>query len=917
MHSQVQAYLLPVFDCLPAEIVTHILASFVFGEKVNMRGTSMNYLVKFIKLFSVPFSSVIFFSAALLNAADTERLKKDIVPTYQSINMKLDARETAYGGNVNIALTVKNQTNSFIFHAEDMTIVDVVLMSKDEEIKSTYAKGENGRITLTSEEPLLPGDYTLGISFTASFNTQAVGLYRTEAGGEHYLFTQFEESDARKAFPCFDEPAFKFPYQITLTIPQENIAVSNTPVEIESSSDGWKTMTFKKTEPLPSYLLAIAVGPFETVEVPDMPVPTRILCVKGKSNLTSETARITPPLMKALVDYFERPYPYEKLDLIAVPEFWAGGMENAGAITFRETVILHDPQSISIGQRQSLVAVMAHELAHMWFGDLVTMEWWDDLWLNESFASWMGDKIAEQEFPKLGIGISTVETSLRAMVSDARPTAIAIRPPDSKTADLLSNIGAVYSKGQAVLLMMERWLGEATFRKGIINYINENEWKNATAAELWKALSQVSGKDVEHTLGKFVTQPGVPLVTAEVLENNKLRLTQKRFMNFGNTAPEELLWQVPVSLKYGDGTATKEFSILLSSAEETVTLPLDGQLQWIYPNISSAGYYRWKLPEEMFTNLVENSQKYLNTAERIGLLRNLSALLDAGEISGGAYLQTLSLFANDPEPIVIDNLISSIGKVKEALITDELKEEYAGYINQMLKPALDRYGLEARPDESEEVALLRPSLISWLADEGQNEKVRQYLTALAKKYLDDPTSVDPALAGLAIRAYAKNGDAALFENFKNRMETAQVPVVRSRFLYALGSFEDTAIMRLALDCCLNGKLSAQEAMVIPYSLASISEERDMFIFNWVMANYDVIKTRIPKTSLPGMAHWGGGCSLERLAKAREFFTHESRKQEETELILNRVSAQVNDCVNLREREGASVANYLKKFASTN
>jgi len=877
----------------------------------------MHAISRITRVLSIAICLIISIRYSAIYAADTERLKRDVIPTFQSINLKIDARETEYGGNVNMALTVKNQTSSFIFHAEEMTIVDLVLTGKDGEIKSSYASGENGRTTLTTEKALAPGEYQLGISFTASFNTQAVGLYRTEAGGEHYLFTQFEESDARKAFPCFDEPVFKFPYQMTLTIPEEHIAISNTPPEIESASEGWKTITFKKTEPLPSYLLAITAGPLETVEVTDMPIPTRIVCVKGKSNLTGEAAKITPPILNALVDYFERPYPYEKLDLIAVPEFWAGAMENAGAITFRETALLQDPQLISVSQRQGLITTMAHELAHMWFGDLVTMEWWDDLWLNESFASWMGDKISHQVYPNLGIGISTVETSLRAMNGDARPTALAIRPPDSKTADLLSNIGAVYSKGQAVLLMMERWLGEATFRKGVLHYLKENEWKNTTAADLWQALSETSGKDVESALGTFIVQPGVPLVTVEMTNNNQIQVTQKRFMNFGTEAPEELLWQIPVSIKYSDGQETKEKSFLMTKPEELVELENSGPIQWLYPNVNSAGYYRWQIPNNMLTTLCENSQELLGPEERIGLLRNLSALLDAGEISGGSYLQTLSLFADDSEPVVIDNLISSIGKVKEALVPDDLKNEYAAYINQMLKPALDRFGLEAKPGESEVVSLLRPSLISWLADEGQNEKVQQHLVTLAKKYLADPTSIDPSLIGLCVRTYAKTADSEVFEDFKSRFETAQVPAVRSRFLYALGSFEDSAIIKTALEFALNGKLSAQETMVIPSSVGSDSDEKEMMIFNWMMANYDTIARRIPKTSLPGMARWGGGCSLEKLATAREFFTHESRKLEETEQILNRVAAQVNDCVGLREREGASVAAYLKQFDLAN
>ncbi len=857
------------------------------------------------------------FWLSVAKAADTERLKKDVIPTFQTINLKIDARETEYGGNVNMALTVKNAANSFIVHAEDITLIDIILSGKDGEISVSPELGEYGRTTLTCAKELTPGEYTLGISFTASFNTQAVGLYRSESGGEHYLFTQFEESDARKAFPCFDEPAFKYPFQLTLTIPEEHIAISNTPVEIESASEGWKTITFKKTEPLPSYLLAIAAGPLETVDVPDMPIPTRIVCAKGKNYLTGETAKITPPLMTALIKYFERPYPYEKLDLIAVPEFWAGGMENAGAITFRETLLLLDPEAITVSQKLSLVSVMSHELAHMWFGDLVTMEWWDDLWLNESFASWMGDKIAHQEFPTLGIAVSEVESGLGAMVGDARPTALAIRPPQSKTADLLSGFGFIYSKGQAILLMIERWLGEETFRKGINQYLQENEWKNATAAQLWSALSTVSAKDVEGTLGNFITKPGVPLVTVEVIDNKKLRLTQKRFMNFGVTAPEEILWQIPVALKYNDGKETREFSLVMSQPEEIITLESGGELQWLFPNVSAAGYYRWQVPDDMLANLAENSQKYLNAQERIGLLRNLAALLDAGEISGGIYLKTLNAFASDPEPVVIDNLISGLGKVKEAFAPDDLKKEFAAYVNRMLKPALDRFGLEAKSGESEEAALLRPSLISWLADEGENEEVQIYLTTLAKNYLSEPTSIDPALAGLCVRTYAKDGDNKLFEDFKNRFETAQVPAVRSRFLYALGSFEDPEIIKSALDYALHAKLSAQEVLTIPFSISSPSEEKEMMIFNWVMENYGIIAKRIPEANLPGMARFGGGCSHEKLQKAREFFTHESRILKETNIILARVSDQVSDCVNLREREGESVAAFLKQFAASN
>jgi len=870
---------------------------------------------RIVRTFNLLILAISGLSIVQLHAADTERLKKDVVPTFESINLKIDPRETTYGGNVSIALSVKNETNSFIFHAEEIMIVDLILSGKQGEIKTSTAAGENGRITLTADKPLAPGEYQLGISFTASYNTQAVGLYRTEVGEESYLFTQFEESDARKAFPCFDEPAFKFPYQITVTIPEENLAISNTPIEIEAGSEGWKTMTFKKTEPLPSYLLALAIGPLETVDVPNMPIPTRVVCVKGKGNLTEEAVKVAPPLLNALVAYFQRPYPYEKLDLIAVPEFWAGAMENAGAITFRETVLLLDPKTIAVSQKSNLVTTMAHEMSHMWFGDLVTMEWWDDLWLNESFASWMGDRISQQEFPNLGVGIGIVETGLFAMNGDALPTALAIRPPQSKTADLLGNIGAVYSKGQAVLLMIERWLGEESFQKGVLLYLKQNEWKNATAADLWKALSEASGKDVEKTLGTFIVQPGVPLVSVEMAGDNQIRLTQKRFANYGVTVPQDIQWEIPVAIKYFDGKETRQKTWEMTKTEELVNLESRGPIQWVFPNVNSAGYYRWHVPSNMLAKLLESPEKFLSVEERVGLLSNLAALLDAGETSGAEYLNSLSLFANDPDPSVIDNLTGGLRNIKSSFGTDNLKTEFAEYVNHLLKPALDRFGLEAKPGENENITLLRPSLINWLADEGQNEQVGSYLVTLAKKYLEDPASIDPSMAGVCIRAYAKTGDRSLFEDFKKRIESAQVPAVRSRFLYALGNFTDSALIQSALDYCLNGKLYPQEVLVIPFVISGQSEERDDLMLNWVMNNFDAIKARIPKPNLSRLAYFGSGCSAERLTKAKEFFSQADHKTEDTDMLLARMTASVGDCVGLREREGASVTNYLKKFAS--
>ena len=874
----------------------------------------MNFSMQRYGLIWGAIFAVLAINLSPLFAADTIRLKKEVVPTFQTIDLKIDAREADYSGTVSIDLEVLNPTNEFIFHAEDIELNKVLLTDGEKELDYTLSSGENGRVTLTTNDKMKKGSYKLEIDFTTSFNTQAVGLYRTEVDGESYLFTQFQESDARKAFPCFDEPAFKFPYQMTLSVPQEHIAIANTPVAKETAANGWKTYEFEKTKPLPSYLLAIATGPLETVDVPDMPIPTRIVTVKGKTHLASQAIKSTPPILKELVAFFGRPYPYKKLDLIAVPEFWPGAMENAGAITYRESLLLFD-KTPTISQLRRQASVTAHELAHMWFGNLVTMAWWDDLWLNESFATWMGTKVSHKVYPDYGLGISSVRRGLGAMTSDARPTAIAIRPPGTETADLLRNIGAIYSKGQAVLSMIENWVGEEKFRQGVVNYINDNAWGNATASDLWSSLTKSSGKNVDSVLMTFIVQPGVPLITITAGKDNEIILTQSRFSNYEVEVTRQL-WQIPVTLKYFDGQSVKKKSLLLTEKDQIVTLDTRSAPKWIFPNASTTGYYRWQVSEEMLVELMDNARDYLNPSERIGLLSNLSALLDAGEIKGSDFLDALSIFADDKDPAVIGSLMASLSKVEHAFTPDELKSDFAVYVNHLLMPSLERLGMEAVDGENEEEALLRPRLINWLADEGQNEEVRSYLKTVARKYLEDPASIDPSLVGVSLNNYAKDGDSELFEDFKSRFLAAKVPAVRSRFLRTLGQFRDSALINRALEYTLNGELYPQEMFSIPFAVSSHSEQKDQFIFEWFLENYDVLIAKLPETFSTRMVFIAGGCSLDKFKMGKEFFTDEDRVVEGTHQQLARVEAQVNDCVNLRSREGESVAEYLKKFAAT-
>ncbi len=483
-------------------------------------------------------------------AAAGSRLERKVVPTFESVRLALDPAQPAYTGSVRIELHAREATSTFDFHARKINFERLALTRATEgsppgdrrEVPLQHAaEGESVRVTTAA--PLEPGAYTLEIDFSADFDSQATGLYRLQADGAWYAFTQFEATDARGAFPCWDEPDFKIPFQVTLVVPKDDLAIGNTPVVRETIAGDRRTVVFEKTPPLPTYLLAIASGPLATVAVQGMPVPGRVVTVKGSARLAQEAARVMPPLVAALEKYFGIPYPYRKLDVLAVPEFWPGAMENAGAITFADRFLLIDPRAASVDQKRSLALIMAHEMAHMWFGDLVTMRWWDDLWLNESFASWMGDRVSDQVFPEFRAELAQVPGMDRAMRTDALLSTRAMRQPVEGVENLEQLADELaYDKGQAVLTMFERWLGPETFRKGVVDYLKAHQWGNAAAADLWASLSKAAGKDVGAAMATFLDQPGVPLVRAEVTPDGRVRLTQCRFLNYGVPPPRPSTW---------------------------------------------------------------------------------------------------------------------------------------------------------------------------------------------------------------------------------------------------------------------------------------------------------------------------------------------------------------------------------------
>ncbi|MFQ5511785.1 MAG: M1 family metallopeptidase [Candidatus Krumholzibacteriia bacterium] len=867
-----------------------------------MRHTASRLVILALVMYAVP---------VMAATAKTTRLDANVAPTSQTIELELDADRVDYRGTVRIELEVDRPTRSFRFHAEEMKLDRVELRGKKGEVGLKLEPGDHGMFEATAERKLGRGSYTLEIDFSKEYNTRAVGLYRMEKDGLGYLFTQFEAVDARKAFPCWDEPIFKIPFQMTVRIPEGQNVVTNTPVASVSEAGGVKTVAFRKTKPMPTYLLAIAAGPLESAEIPGLSVPGRVYTVKGQRHLAALAAELTPPILEALEEYFGRRYPYAKLDLIAIPEYWPGAMENPGAVTFADRILLVDPKAASITQRRTLALVTAHELAHMWFGDLVTMAWWDDLWLNESFADWLGEKITARLFPEYKVELWRMRQVQGLMRGDARPSSAPIRKPINTPAEIWEDLGLAYGKGKQVLRMVEQWIGEEAFRKGVVDYVNANEWGNTVAGDLFDALSGSAGRDLEGIFSSFLDQPGYPMVSLALQPDGALKLRQERFVNADVEAPD-LKWKVPIRLKYSDGTTTHTRTFLLE--ERTAEIHLDVNVAWAMPDGGAFGYYRWIAPEKMMTHMAANPGETLDERERAAFLGNTRALLSAGEVGGGSYLGLLSAFAKSARPEIVDAMLADLDAVETALVTDDLNDEFAYYVRETLRPALERFGLEAAEGEAKAVSLLRPRMIERLGAHGRQADVRKHCRKLARAYMDDPASVDPTLAGVALRVAAIEGTAEDFEAYKDRFEKARVPAERQRYLSALGAFEDTGLQDRALDYILSGSLRPTELFAIPGGVASTAAGRDK-VYRWLTENYDAITAKIPPDFAAFMPFFVSGCSEERLQAAREFFDHPGHSVDGTAKNLAKVADQVGDCINLREREAAAVADYLSRLAA--
>jgi alanyl aminopeptidase len=477
-------------------------------------------------------------------------------------------------------------------------------------------------------------------------------------------------------------------------------------------------------------------------------------------------------------------------------------------------------------------------------------------------------------------------------------------------ANLLSQVDALtYQKGQSVIEMMETWLGPETFRRGVLAYLKEHEWGNATEADLWRALSKASGRDVGAMGSTYFNQPGIPLVRGELLEGGRIVLRQSRFLNYGLQDSVSRLWQIPLSIRYPTPKGIARQTILLKGADTTVALAgLAAPPPWIQLNVDQSGYYRWRVEGAAMTRLAREAVHVLTPRERFGFLLNAYALLKGGTIGGDEYAKLLVGFGNDPDPSVVSAVADGVGAIEAYFVTKDIQAPFAEYVRRVLGSSLARIGLEEKAGESPSVSSLRPDLFLTLADYGQDETLRGYARKEADRYLAGE-NIDPSMLGVALHVAALDGDEPLFNAFLKRFEGDPVPSERGRLLGAIGTFESPELRARAFDYVLSGPLKPQE---LNYLLGSMGKrpEHEEEVWSWVTAHYDKIVKRIPSLYVIYLPWFASGCELSRLEAARAFFADPAHLPPGTEAELLKMEASVTECAGLRQREGAALRAYL-------
>jgi len=842
------------------------------------------------------------------------RLPRHVIPTRYEIQLEPDLDKALFHGQETVTVIVVQPTTVIVMNATELSVNQAYL--ENNQIQRLDASIELDkalqRCHLTFAKSVTPGQWHLTIVFRGTLNDKLRGFYRStykDASGmtQTLAITQFEATDARRAFPCWDEPNFKAIFATTLVVDPSLTAVSNTSVISESVENGKKIVRFADSMTMSTYLVAFVVGRLESTTPRFVgKTPLRLWTVPGKQSLTAFGHDIAAASLEFFERYYGIPYPGDKLDLLAIPDFASGAMENLGAITFRETALLVDPHGGTHSELERVADVVAHENAHMWFGDLVTMSWWNGLWLNEAFATFM-ELLAVDAWKPEWKRWDTFSVARAVALSidglwSTRPIEYPVRTP--KDADAMFDV-LTYEKGASVLRMLEQHIRPDVFCDGVRDYLRTHAYSNADTKDLWVALGKASQQPVPELMDGWIFQPGYPLVSARLAGDLELVLTQGRFSYLPRDEASDQHWQIPVQIRIDTGENTELRQLLLTEGETRVTLPRN--TRQLLVNEGGHGFYRVQYDSLLLQRLLDGGLPRLAPTERFNLVSDAWATTLAGQMPLSDYLGLTRHFAHESDKNVWAVLLDSLSFLNRIITADE-QPAFEAFVRSLLTPTVQELGWVPHPVDSELVRQLRGELIGALGKLGNDPDIQKQASAHYEQFTHNPVAVEPNVVPALVTILAHIGSEARYDEFSERYRAAATPQEERRYLFSLATFQSPDLLARTLAHTIDGEIRTQDApFVVSAGLSNIYGRE--LAWEFVKKNWGQMDRLFPKQGLRRMC--GGITNLatpELEQDVRTFFaSHEIDLGGKT---LEQYLEQLRIAVAFRERELPKLNDHL-------
>jgi aminopeptidase N len=860
-------------------------------------------------------------------AAPAGPLPDTVVPTHYRLRLDIDPRKADFSGQTVIEVEVRASLRTIWLHGLGLKMKSATVTSSGHTVRAHYEEidHDTGVARLVTDTPLAPGTAVLHFDYAAAFQTSPQGLYRTRVGSDWYAFSQMEAIDARRVFPGFDEPRFKTPFEVSIATSGADLAVTNAPeLHALKAAGGTTVRDYQSTKPLPTYLLAFAVGPLQIVqgapvapnEVRHEPLPLRVIGTQGDAARFRFALEQAPQLIGQLEGYFGIAFPYPKIDLIASP-IQLGAMENAGAIIFAEQILAF-AQPPTPRQQSNFGGTAAHELAHQWFGDLVTPAWWDDIWLNESFAEWMGSKIADEWRPRLGIAQEQLDATLAAMRTDALRAERPIHQPVTRNSQIAATFDDItYQKGAGVIGMVESYLGADRFQRGVRLHLTRHANGTATAAEFFGAMAEASGEPgVIEAFESFVNQPGVPLITVSAAADGSLELAQSRYRPLGSAAgAPQVPWKIPFCAELYAATQSNKLCTMLTAATGTLSLPAALHGAIVHPNANGAGYYRFTVDTALWQSLLSMAAR-LPAREAMTLADSVGAAFDAGRLPFSGLFQAAQVLANHPDRTTALSLGYRLETLHDRMATPAERALLEHALVSLYGERLRKLGYDAAPgryaSEAPEEQLLRRQLISLVGLSGRDPAVRSAVTPFAERSVVDPAAVEPLFRWRVWAIGLQERGAPIFADLKTLATTSRDAQVRAEAGLALGYAEAPAVASAALALTLDPALDVQSAVQVVFTQMTNPVTRDA-AWNWLGAHQDAAIARVPAMFQSDYAATGNNfCSASQRQSFDTVLGARLRSLNGGEIAVERTLESIDNCSALRASLGDSVTVTLVK-----